>query len=405
MPSVDLDTATTNAHDPSHQARRSSRSTRSPSLTRAAAASRAAPTSPTATKRSPSPVINFNTPLSTENPTGVKSITRKVIRRLEGLGHLEMVGMDVPVTEEEEETLTPSEEQEIETVLYAIGKETVKKAEALGETQNGHSNGNGHIKKEKKEKPDLEIPRKVLHSSIGFFTLYLYVSEGDVRTIVMVLWMALAIIVPADLLRFNSRRFARTYEKVLGFLMRESEKNSINGVVYYILGVNFVLSLYPQDVATVAILILSWADTAASTFGRLYGSYMRKLPARLPILRLPLAPRKSLVGFLAAAATGSAIALGFWGSIAPMRAGGQDLTWSWDEGVRQVAQGTEPKALGGGGALGLLAISIVAGIVSGISEALDLGALDDNLTLPIISGGCILGFLKLLGIAASWFSS
>ena len=32
-------------------------------------------------------------------------------------------------------------------------------------------------------------------------------------------------------------------------------QNSINGVVWYILGVNFALSFYPQDVATVAILM------------------------------------------------------------------------------------------------------------------------------------------------------
>jgi diacylglycerol kinase (CTP) len=109
--------------------------------------------------------------------------------------------------------------------------------------------------------------------SQGFFTLYLYVSEGHVRTIVLVLWMALAIIIPADLLRFRFKGFARTYENLLGFLMRESERvrhshlilimnypysgrqNSVNGVVWYILGVNFVLSFYPQDVATVAILM------------------------------------------------------------------------------------------------------------------------------------------------------
>lgn len=87
------------------------------------------------------------------------------------------------------------------------------------------------------------------------------------------LWLALCIIVPADFLRFRSPRFERAYERVLGFLMRETEKvcpmagyekiqifnsvfqNSTNGVVWYILGVNFVLSLYPRDVATVAILM------------------------------------------------------------------------------------------------------------------------------------------------------
>jgi diacylglycerol kinase (CTP) len=300
-----------------------------------------------------------------------------------------------------------SEEQEVEKVLYAIGQEALRQQAAKSHVNgNGHANGNGHIAAKPKSKPDFEIPRKVLHSSIGFFTLYLYFSESQVDAIVKALWLALCIIVPADVLRFRSQRFARTYERFLGFLMRESEKNSVNGVIWYILGVNFALTFYPQDVATVAILILSWADTTASTFGRLYGSSTRKLPSRLPILRLPLAPRKSLAGFIAATLTGAAIAAGFWGLAAPARFGGRDVTWSWSEGVRQVTQGAETQAFGAGGVWGLVAITVVAGLVSGVAEALDLpGSLDDNLTLPIISGACILGFLKLLGLGASWLSS
>jgi diacylglycerol kinase (CTP) len=53
-----------------------------------------------------------------------------------------------------------------------------------------------------------------------------------------------------------------------------------------------------------------------------------------------------------------------------MRAGGTDLTWSWDDGVRQVLQNSKPTGLGGGGALGLVAITVVSGIVSGVAEAL-----------------------------------
>lgn len=67
--------------------------------------------------------------------------------------------------------------------------------------------------------------------------------------------------------------FERLYERLLGFLMRESEKarvplpltldykltsstqKSTNGVIWYILGVNFALQFYPRDVATVAILM------------------------------------------------------------------------------------------------------------------------------------------------------
>src|SRR6266545_106079 len=109
---------------------------------------------------------------------------------------------------------------------------------------------------------------------------------------------------------------------------------------------------------------LSWADTAASTFGRLYGAYTPKLPARLPILRLPLAPRKSLAGFLAATFTGATIAFAFWGFAAPLRAGGTQLTWSWDDGVRQVLNDGATKNLGMGGATGLLMITVVSGLVS-----------------------------------------
>ena len=206
-------------------------------------------------------------------------------------------------------------------------------------------------------------------------TYYLYAGEGDPNKVTVALWSALCIIYPADVLRFRSRRFARLYESLLGFLMRESEKvrvhlpliiptrltgsqsqTSVNGVIWYILGVNFVLTFYPLDIATVSVFILSWADTAASTIGRMYGRYTPKLPSRL--FGLPLAPRKSVAGFLAASATGAAIAVGFWGVLSHTRPG---VSWTWENGFF---------GAGGGGALGLAIIGLVAGLVTGVAEAL-----------------------------------
>ena len=54
----------------------------------------------------------------------------------------------------------------------------------------------------------------------------------------------------------------------------------------------------------------------------------------LPLLRLPLAPRKSLAGFKPAAVTGAAPTLGFWGFIAPIRNGCHDISLAWQGGVR-----------------------------------------------------------------------
>ncbi|KAI0267376.1 hypothetical protein BC834DRAFT_75384 [Gloeopeniophorella convolvens] len=282
---------------------------------------------------------------------------------------------------------------------------------------NGYTNGISHSEKavgKVAKKIDWEIPRKVLHSSIGFLTLYLYTSRGSPERVVIYLSSALLIIIPADVLRLNYAPFERTYEKLLGFLMRESEKRHSNGVIWYIIGVVFVLALYPLDVAVISVLILSWADTAASTFGRLWGSRTPPLPLRLPFLGLPLAPRKSLAGFLAASLTGAAIVLSFWRWLVPA-VGATDPTWDWAHGVSgpgvdTSAVGQSVKAtlrdagFGGvstGGWAGLAIVSLVSGLVTGVAEALDLGNLDDNLTLPILSGGCIWGFLKLF----SWFSS
>lgn len=166
---ADRETAT-NAHDINVQQqeqrkpRHRSRPTRSPSLSRSSTNS--------SSKRSHSPVITFHpAPLSPDNTKGVKNITRKVIRRLEGLGHLEMVDMNLTVSEEDDEhekwrrkgAVEGGEESEVEKVLYALGRDAVKSSQSK-ETR--IANGTTEHKSPK-SKTDFEIPRKVLHSSIG----------------------------------------------------------------------------------------------------------------------------------------------------------------------------------------------------------------------------------------------
>ncbi|KIM77639.1 hypothetical protein PILCRDRAFT_825231 [Piloderma croceum F 1598] len=265
---------------------------------------------------------------------------------------------------------------------------------------------------------DWEIPRKLLHSSIGFITLTFYLNpQTSAPPVIKCLSSALLLIVPCDYLRLRwpgpGSSFARAYERCVGFLMRDSEKTTTNGVIWYILGVNFALLVYPLDIAVVAILILSWADTAASTIGRLYGPSTPPLPPQTPILRLPLAPRKSTAGFVAATITGALITTIFYKYIGPLRS--LDLSWTFEHGVRLPPPGTGAGAfvheavrnvlrswgwegVKTSGWVGLGVLGVVAGLVAGVAEALDLGSLDDNLTLPIISGGCIWGFFKLLSI-------
>ncbi|KAG9226783.1 hypothetical protein CCMSSC00406_0009701 [Pleurotus cornucopiae] len=368
------------------------------------------------TTRSPSPKIAFvstNFPAHSRSASpgqakAVQNITRQVIRRLSSLQHAEVLEM-------------PNEnENEHDDDELLSGRDTPSTAspprEGSPEYTNGVDyqtngrvgNGNGKVQVPAK-KIDWEIPRKVLHSSIGFLTLYLWTSQGSPKAVVVVLWTAFAVILPADFIRLRWPAHVPSHHSPT--LKLNSCQDSVNGVVWYILGVNFALTAYPLDVATVAILILSWADTAASTVGRMFGSVTPRLPSRLPFLRLPLAPRKSLAGFVAACVTGTLIAIGFWKWIAPLRHDTQDISWTWDNGVSPALVSPAVKdwcqgLLGGAcslgnvtsGWVGLGLIGVMAGLVSGVAEALDLGSLDDNLTLPIIAGGCILGSLKLMSL-------
>jgi len=64
------------------------------------------------------------------------------------------------------------------------------------------------------------------------------------------------------------------------------------------------------------------------------------------------------------------------------------VIWSWDGGVRDYAKANNDESYEtevAGGPFGLLVIAVVVGVI--VAKALgDLGSIDDNLSLPIISG-------------------
>lgn len=81
-----------------------------------------------------------------------------------------MVEMDSPLPEEDESSGNSGQDEqvELEKMLYALGREALAASEVSSKVPL-HTNGtaNGHANIPVKEKPDLEIPRKLLHSSIG----------------------------------------------------------------------------------------------------------------------------------------------------------------------------------------------------------------------------------------------
>ncbi|KAF3182374.1 hypothetical protein TWF788_006285 [Orbilia oligospora] len=226
-----------------------------------------------------------------------------------------------------------------------------------------------------------EVPRKVLHVSIGFLVLHLYKTGVQPATLTPGLGYALIPIVSADLLRFVSPSFNWLYIRVLGALMRESEFSGWNGVIWYMIGTWTVLAVFPKDIATLSILLLSWCDTAASTFGRLFGRYT-------PQIR----KGKSFAGSLAAFMVGSAATAYFYGRLVPdtpLWPNDPTPALSYFGGLHLPVVGE----VGGSIALGI--VSVVTGLIGSVSELTDVWGLDDNVVIPVLSAAGIWGFLRV----------
>ena len=239
-----------------------------------------------------------------------------------------------------------------------------------------------------------EIPRKVLHTSIGGLTTFLYITGAQPAEIHNILLAALIPIAAADFVRHRYVRLNRLYIRCLGALMRESEVDGWNGVIFYLLGAWIVVRWFPKDVGVMSVLLLSWCDTAASTFGRLWGRYTPRVRKG-----------KSLAGTLAALLTGIATAVYFWGWVAPnfcqdCNTGENTFQFlqklTLPASVRGVLGWSEADStITGGFALGIM--GVVAGVIASASEAVDIFGWDDNLTIPVLCGVGIWGFLRVFG--------
>lgn len=232
-----------------------------------------------------------------------------------------------------------------------------------------------------------EIPRKALHLSIGFFTLHLYSRGTRASTIHPYLLGALIPIASTDYLRHAFPAFNRFYIRCLGALMRESEVEGWNGVIWYLLGAWTVLRWMPPDCGVMGVLLLSWCDTAASTVGRIYGRYTPRLRRG-----------KSLAGSAAAALVGVLTAGVFWGWAVPRFGYSEGFLFRGELGLpgavkRVLGWREEEGRVGGWVALGV--VSLWSGFVASASEVVDLWGWDDNLTIPVLSGLGLWGFFSV----------
>lgn len=216
-----------------------------------------------------------------------------------------------------------------------------------------------------------EIPRKVFHSSIGFVTLYLYSIGMNPNQLLLPFCTICGIIFTSDFLRLRNPGFNKAFVKNFWFIIRDNEVNSYNGTFWYILGIILVTLFLSKDMLVMSAVLLSWADTSASTFGRLYGKYT-----------FQIRKGKSFAGSAASFITGIFSSYLFYGyfvtKYGPKVDSPGEIAWTPETSK-----------------LNLFWFSLACGLIASVSEFIDLFGLDDNFTIPVLSGSFLFGLVKL----------
>lgn len=193
------------------------------------------------------------------------------------------------------------------------------------------------------KRSDLHILRKVWHIITGSVGLFLFLRSSGSTNFWALVILGIAILgFSIDMLRARFKPLNNLVLMVMGPLMRRSEREGMSGLPFYALGTALSLFFYQKDIAILSIMFLVFSDPLSSFFGVLYG-------------KDKILPNKSLQGAVAGFFTCYLITLFY--------------------SMNTAALGTD-----------LLIFSLVAGIIGSASELISAFNIDDNLTIPVVSG-------------------
>jgi dolichol kinase len=127
-----------------------------------------------------------------------------------------------------------------------------------------------------KKRNDLHLARKIWHILTGLTALLItYTFNFDSKMAALVSGAIGVTGLVGELVRLNNPRINDFVFSIFGPLFREHERRRPSGLVFYALGVSITFYLYTWNVAIISILILILADPFASLIGVLFGK--RKL--------------------------------------------------------------------------------------------------------------------------------
>ena len=176
-----------------------------------------------------------------------------------------------------------------------------------------------------------ELLRKTTHLA-GFFIPCIYIVL-DKSTMISIAGSLVGIAVIVEFLKWVSESFREMFYRFFESILRRHErKGAITGATYYLISTFLCIVFFDKDIAIVSIFFIVLGDTAAALVGKAWG-------------RIKLIGNKSLEGSIACFTVCAVISL-FW--IDPV-------------------------------------VGLTGAFVASLAELLPL-RIDDNLTVPLISG-------------------
>ncbi len=120
-----------------------------------------------------------------------------------------------------------------------------------------------------------EVVRKAIHlSSLAIPVVYYFISRSTALSILIPLTLAFGL---SDIARLLHPPTGRLYEKYIGFLLRNHERNDqgrkLNGATYVLLSATLCVFLFPKIIVITAFGIMIISDSSAALIGRKFGRH------------------------------------------------------------------------------------------------------------------------------------
>ena len=205
-----------------------------------------------------------------------------------------------------------------------------------------------------KKRSEIHWARKAWHI-VGVLTMATVYSYAPLMVSLTTLAIAWVLFVPVDFARQRSPGLNELLLHAFKPFMRDNEEHGLAGTTYLLTGVTIIAFVFPRDVVILTLLFLAFADPFASYFGIRYG-------------KDKIFGHKSVQGSLAA--------------------------FIICTGLTAIYLYTHVLLMDR-----ILIVSLFAGVIGALAELIPLGKLDDNLTLPVLSGTFLWLLFTLFGAA------